>query len=127
MVSDQPREPKVDEYIQKQGDWKTDVLARLRALVLESAPAAREAYKWAQPVYELSGPFCYMKAFKSHINFGFWRGAELTDPLGLLGGSGNKMRHVRLTQVDDIQEEAFRDFVHQAVHLNQTKGDPTKG
>jgi hypothetical protein len=127
VVSDPLREPKVDEYIQKQGDWKADVLERLRTLVLESAPESREAYKWAQPVYEFNGPFCYMKAFKRHINFGFWRGAELTDPLGLLDGSGEKMRHVRLAQVEDFQEEAFRDFIHQAVHLNQTKGDPTKG
>jgi len=127
MVSDQPREPKVDEYVKKQGGWKADVLEQLRALLFESAPDAREAYKWAQPVYEVKGPFCYMKAFKNHINFGFWRGAELDDPLSLLGGSGEKMRHVSLTKVEDIQEDALRAFIRQAVHLNQTKGDPTKG
>lgn len=117
----------MDEQIQKQGDWKADVLERLRSLVLESAPEAREVYKWAQPVYEVDSPFCYLKAFKSHIHFGFCRGAELTDPLGLPGISGDKMRHVRLTQVEDIQEKSLRDFVRQAVYLNETKGDPTKG
>ena len=127
MGSDQPREPKVDEYIQKQGGWKAEVLGRIRTLVFETAPEVREAYKWAQPVYEVNGPFCYMKAFKNHINFGFWRGVELDDPHNLLSGSGDKMRHVRLTQAEDIQEKAFRDFVRQAVYLNETRGDPTKG
>ncbi len=127
LVSDRSREPKVDAYVKKQGGWKAEVLEQLRTLVLESAPEAREAYKWAQPVHEVNGPFCTMKAFKNHISFGFWRGVELKDPHSLLGGSGDKMRHVRLTQVEDIQEEAFRDFVRQAVKLNQSKGDPTKG
>jgi hypothetical protein len=68
-----------------------------------------------------------MKAFKNSINFGFWRGVDLDDPQGLLQGSGEKMRHVKLTGVNDINEQAFAAFVRQAVQLNQEKGDPTRG
>jgi hypothetical protein len=78
-------------------------------------------------VYSSNGPFAYIKAFKNSVNFGFWRGVELNDPKGLLQGSGDKMRHVKLTSTDDIDAAAFSDFVNQAMQLNQTKGDPTKG
>lgn len=118
---------KVDEYISNQDGWKGDIIAQLRTLVTNAAPEAKESFKWAQPVYELNGPFCYMKAFKNSVNFGFWRGVELDDPHGLLQGSGAKMRHVKLQSTDDIDEEAFSTFVKLAVNLNMEKGDPTKG
>ena len=68
-----------------------------------------------------------MKAFKNSVNFGFWRGVDLDDPQGLLQGSGDKMRHVKLAKVVDIDEPALSAFVKQAVQLNVEKGDPTKG
>jgi len=37
------------------------------------------------------------------------------------------MRHVKLSSLDDIDEQAFSDFIRQAVQLNLSKGDPTKG
>ena len=41
-------------------------------------------------------PFGYVNAFKAHVNVGFFQGATLTDPAGLLQGSGKYMRHVKL-------------------------------
>ncbi len=120
-------EKTVDGYIQSLEDWKAEVVGEVRRIVRSAAPQASEAIKWAQPVYETNGPFAYIKAFKNSVNFGFWRGVELQDPHGLLQGSGEKMRHVRLTGVEDIKTEAFIDFVRQAVELNEQKGDPTKG
>ena len=58
----------VDEYIAGLGDWQADVVAKLRALILEAAPGAKESIKWAQPVYEKNGPFCHIKAFKNSVN-----------------------------------------------------------
>lgn len=117
----------VDEYIESLEDWKGDVVARVRKIVLEAAPEARESIKWAQPVYETNGPFSYIKAFKNSVNFGFWRGVEINDNAGLLQGSGEKMRHFKLTGIEDIKEEIFAEYVKQSVALNQQKGDPTKG
>ena len=88
---------------------------------------AKESIKWAQPVYEISGPFCYMKAFKASVNFGFWRGVDIEDSAGRLEGSGEKMRHVKLTSADDIDSDLFTDYIKQAIKLNLEKGDPTKG
>jgi hypothetical protein len=120
-------EKTVDGYIQSLDGWKADVVTEVRRIVRATAPEARESIKWAQPVYESNGPFAYVKAFKNSVNFGFWRGIELEDSQGLLQGTGDKMRHLRLMGVDDIQAEVFSDFVRQAVRLNEEKGDPTKG
>jgi hypothetical protein len=117
----------VEEYVESLGGWKTDVASRVRDIILNTAPKAKESIKWAQPVYDLNGPFAYFKAFKNSVNFGFWRGVDLDDPKGLLQGSGEKMRHVKLTGLDDIDIDSLTDFVKQAVQLNLEKGDPTKG
>jgi hypothetical protein len=116
----------VDGYIAQLADWQSEIVSEVRQIILEAAPEAKESIKWAQPVYETNGPFAYIKAFKNSVNFGFWRGVDLTDPGGLLQGSGEKMRHVRLTTREDINAEVFSDFIQQAVKLNLEKGDPTK-
>lgn len=117
----------VDEYIDSLEGWQKDVATQVRGIVTGTAPEAKESIKWAQAVYEVNGPFSYMKAFKNSINFGFWRGVDINDPKGLLQGSGEKMRHVKLTGTNDIDEEAFAAYIKQAVKLNLEKGDPTKG
>jgi hypothetical protein len=120
-------EKTVDRYIAGLDGWKAETVSSVRQVILKTAPEAKESIKWAQPVYELNGPFSYIKAFKNSVNFGFWRGVDIEDPQGLLQGSGDKMRHVKLTGVSDIDDEVFADFIRQAVQLNLTKGDPTKG
>ena len=99
----------------------------LRDVVRAAAPEAQEKIKWAQPVFEDNGPFCYINAFKNHVNFGFWRGVELLNEAGVLEGSGEKMCHVKVTGLEDIQDEVFGDLAREAVALNRSKGDPTKG
>lgn len=116
----------VDAYITQLEEWQAEIVSKVRTIILEAAPEADESIKWAQPVYEVNGPFAYIKAFKNSVNFGFWRGLDIHDPHGLLQGTGEKMRHIRLTSLEDIDSEAFTDFIHQAVKLNLSKGDPTK-
>jgi hypothetical protein len=120
-------EKTVDNYISQLADWQAAIVSEIRQIILEAAPQAKESIKWAQPVFELNGPFAYIKAFKNSVNFGFWRGVDLQDPSGLLQGSGDKMRHIKLTGQEDINAQVFSDLIQQAVELNLTKGDPTKG
>jgi hypothetical protein len=116
----------VEGYIEGLPGPQAEVVAALRALILEAAPEVKESVKWAQPVYEANGPFAFIKAFPRWVNFGFWRGGELADPHGLLHGEGDRMRHVKVAEVGDIRSEALQDFVRSAVALNRTLGDPTK-
>jgi len=116
----------VDEYAASLTGWQAEAIASLRQIIRAGVPKATEAYKWAQPVYESNGPMIFIKAHRSHMNLGFWRGAEMTDPKGLLEGDGDRMRHVKLTSLADINKTAITAFVKQAVRLNAEKGDPTK-
>ena len=117
----------VDQYIAGLEPWQADIVRRVRVIIQQEAPQAKEAFKWSRPVYELNGPFVYMMAFKYYVNFGFSRGSELDDPRGLLQGTGEKMRHVKLSSVEDIDTDALTSFIRQAVDLNQPKSDPTQG
>jgi hypothetical protein len=116
----------IDEYAKGLGDWRGEVVGALDALVRRAAPKATGSIKWAQPVYEQDGPFAYIKAFSQAVNFGFWRGADLTDADGRLEGTGDRMRHVKISAPEDVDKERFSAWVKEAVQLNTAKGDPTK-
>lgn len=120
------REPRVDEYVGRLSAEQAAIVNRLRDLIRDAAPDAQETFKWAQPVYEHNGPLCYIRAFTRTVNFGFWRGAELDDPAGILGGSGDRMAHVAIRSAAEIDETRFTAFLRQAVQLNAEKGNPTK-
>ncbi|HET7082214.1 MAG TPA: DUF1801 domain-containing protein [Candidatus Limnocylindria bacterium] len=117
----------VDEYIAAFDDWRTDAMKRLREVVKEGAPHSAVAIKWAQPVWEWNGPMIWMKAYPKHVDIGFWRGTEMDDPKKVLTGDGERMRHIKITSVDDIPADALVDLVKQAVKLNTAKGNPTLG
>ena len=116
----------VEEYISSLVDWKGEIVVELREIILSVSPEVKESIKWAQPVYESNGPFSYIKAFTNSVNFGFWRGVDLKDPKGKLQGSGDKMRHIKITKPTDIDRKVFGGFVRQAIKLNEELGDPTK-
>lgn len=116
----------VDAYIAGLSDAYRSIAASLVALVKEVVPKATASIKWGQPVFEHGGPMIWMKAFAKHFGFGFWRGAELPDPKGILQGEGDRMRHVKLRDAKDVDAPALRALVRAAAAANQTKGDPTK-
>jgi hypothetical protein len=58
--------------------------------------------------------FAYVDAFTAHVNVGFFRGAELPDPNGLLEGTGKFMRHVKLRPRDDVDAAALTGLIHAA-------------
>ncbi len=121
-----PAEKTVDAYVKGLPGWRGEVVTVVRQLIKEAAPEAKESIKWAQPVYEVNDPCAYIKAFSYSVNFGFWRGAELSDPKGLLQGGGDRMKHLKLTSVADIKKKELQDLVKAAVALNKKLGDPTK-
>ena len=58
--------------------------------------------------------FAYVDAFKAHVNVGFFRGAEIADPDGLLEGSGRFMRHVKLRPEDEVDAGALLKLIETA-------------
>jgi hypothetical protein len=58
--------------------------------------------------------FAYVNVFTAHVNVGFFRGAELADPKGLLEGTGRFMRHVKLRPATDVDANALKELIHVA-------------
>ncbi len=58
--------------------------------------------------------FAYVNAFTAHVNVGFFRGAELSDPNRLLEGAGKFMRHVKIRPGGEIDSKALRTLIHTA-------------
>ena len=58
--------------------------------------------------------FAYVNAFRAHVNVGFFRGAEIADPAGLLEGTGKFMRHVKLGPGRDVDAEALMKLIETA-------------
>lgn len=116
----------VEQYIASLPAEHAEILTALRGIVKKSAPKATETFKWSQPVYEQNGPMIWIRAYKSYVNIGFWRGAEMHDKYGLLQGDGDRMRHVKIATPGDIRKGALADYIKQAVKLNAQQGDPTK-
>ena len=125
-VKKKPSAKTVDTYVSSLPSLMQQMVNKMRALVAAAAPEAIETLKWAQPVYEANGPFGYIKAHGKHVNLGFWRGAMLDAPAGILEGDGDKMRHIKFPALGAIDEELVKTLVRQAVLLNSRLGDPTK-
>lgn len=116
----------IAEYIAGLSAEQAAIVQALHAVVKKAAPKAEEAIKWAQPVYSHNGPMIFIKAHSKHVNIGFWRGAQMKDAKGLLTGDGDRMRHVKVGALKEINKAALADFVKQAAALNAKHGDPTK-
>jgi hypothetical protein len=116
----------VDAYVEALPDEHRQIVERLRRIVKEAAPEAIESIKWAQPVYEQFGPFAYIKAFKTYVNFGFWRGVEIDRGRGFLQSGGSRMAHVSLRSSKEIDRAQLAAMVKEAIRLNKELGDPTK-
>ena len=97
-------------------------VASLRKLVRAGAPQAEErVYRgWRLIAYDYRGLFCYIAPLKEGINLGFYRGARLPDPEGLLEGTGKGLRHIKVRTATDICPAAFKKLVRAAYRLNAT-------
>ena len=92
------------------------VEARRDALVRQAEPELAEAVKWGNGCWVgQRGPVAYVYSAPDHVQFGFFRGATLRDPKGLLQGSGKYVRHVKLRGKAEIDEPAFARLLRQAV------------
>jgi hypothetical protein len=115
---------RIDERIDELGDWRGEMLARLRALVKQADPDVVEEWKWrGVPVWEHDGQICTGETYKTVVKMTFAKGASLPDPAGLFNSSleGNTRRAIDFSEDEEIDEEALKDLVRAAVALNTSK------
>ena len=114
----------IDARIEELGDWRGEMLSRLRALVKEADPEVVEEWKWkGVPVWSHDGLICTGETYKKVVKMTFARGAALEDPSGLFNSSleGNTRRAIDFHEGEEIDEEALKTLVRAAVTLNESK------
>ena len=115
---------RIDARIQALGDWRGEMLARVRLLIRQADPDVVEEWKWrGVPVWSHAGIICTGESYKNVIKLTFAKGAALDDPSGLFNASldGNTRRAIDLHEGDAIDAKALQALVRAAVALNMAK------
>jgi hypothetical protein len=111
----------IDARIEELGDWRGEMLARIRGLIKEAEPDVVEEWKWrGVPTWYHAGMICTGETYKNHVKVTFAKGASLDDPSELFNSSleGNVRRAIDFHEGDEIDEDAFKGLVRAAVGLN---------
>ena len=114
----------IDARIEELGDWRGEMLSRLRALVKEADPDVVEEWKWrGVPTWSHDGLVCTGETYKTVVKMTFANGAALKDPSRLFNSSleGNTRRAIDFHEGEKIDEGALKSLVRAAVTLNKSK------
>jgi hypothetical protein len=111
----------IDARIKELGDWRGEMLARIRKLIKAADPQVVEEWKWrGVPVWYHDGMICTGETYKNVVKMTFAKGASLPDPAGLFNSSldGNTRRGIDFHEGDKIDEKALTALIRAAVQLN---------
>ncbi len=111
----------IDARIKELGDWRSEMLARIRGIIKKADPDVVEEWKWrGVPVWEHDGIICTGETYKAVVKMTFAKGAALDDPTDLFNSSleGNTRRAIDFHEGDKIDEKALKALIREAVELN---------
>jgi hypothetical protein len=114
----------IDGRIKELGDWRGEMLARVRMIIKQADPEVIEEWKWrGVPVWEHAGIICTGETYKSVVKLTFAKGASLDDPSRLFNSSldGNMRRAIDIPEGGKIDEKALKALIRAAVALNVSK------
>jgi hypothetical protein len=117
----------VDKLIEETADWRGDVLAKLRKLLLGADPGIVEDWKWmGTPTYYKHGLICVMNPHKGKVKITFDRGAAFPDPDKLFnaGLEGNQRRAIDFFEGDKIDVRALKALIKVALAYDASKAKP---
>jgi hypothetical protein len=125
MVSKQNADVSASDHITRRiaelGDWRGEILARMRALFHDADPAIVEEWKWmGTPVWSRDGIISTGESYKQYIKLTFAKGASLKDPRKLFNASldGNMRRAIDIREGEQVDAAAFKALVREAIALN---------
>jgi hypothetical protein len=109
------RDAAIDTWMDEQPEELAAIARRWFDVMRRCGDDVRELIHDDQPTACVGdAAFGYVDAFTAHVNVGFFNGAELADPRGLLQGSGKFMRHVKLVPGRDVDESAVKKLIEAA-------------
>ena len=114
----------IDGRIKELGDWRGEMLAKIRAIIHQADPDIVEEWKWrGVPVWSHAGIICTGESYKAAVKMTFMKGASLPDPDGIFNASleGNARRAIDFHEGDKIKEQPLMALIRAAVALNKSK------
>jgi hypothetical protein len=110
----------IDARIVQLGDWRGEMLSRIRALIRDAVPGVTEEWKWSNPVWSQHGIICTGETYRKAVKMTFPKGASLPDPAKLFNSSldGNVRRAIDLPEGGKIDEKALKALFRAAAELN---------
>jgi hypothetical protein len=109
------RDPAIDVWLNEHAPELAAIARKWFARMRACGDDVRELMHDGCPVACVEDvPFGYVDVFKAHVNVGFFLGAELADPAGLLQGSGRRMRHVKVRPSADLNVAALSALIDAA-------------
>jgi len=121
---------KSDSRIKAHGDWRAEMLARIRTVIKQADPEMIEEQKWKKPsngmtgvpVWSHHGIVCTGETYKNAVKMTFAEGASLKDPSGLFNSSleGKVRRAIDFHEGDTLDEKALKALIRAAVALNKS-------
>jgi hypothetical protein len=120
--NDQSASHLIDARIKELGDWRGEMLGRLRALIKAADPDVVEEWKWSVPVWSHDGLICTGETYKKAVKMTFAKGAALPDPSRLFNSSleGNTRRAIDFHEGDKVNEKALKALIRAAAALNKS-------
>jgi len=115
----------ISQRIAELGDWRGDVLGRIRALIKEADPDVVEEWKWMHPVWSHDGIICTGETYKKAVKMTFAKGASLKDPAHLFTSSleGKVRRAIDIHEGEKVDAPALKALIRAAVALNVSGED----
>lgn len=106
------RDPAIDRWMHEHAGELGDIAQRWFDVMRRCGDDVRELLHDGHPTACVGeAAFGYVNAFRDHVNVGFFRGAEIDDPAGLLEGTGKFMRHVKLRPEGHVDESALTKLI----------------
>ena len=112
------KEKNVEAYVRSLAPGKRALVQKLRRVVREQAPHLLEVMKWGNVCWVGQGNVCLVHVADDHLDFGFFRGASIPDPAGILVGNGKFLRMVKVRKAADIRPTALAGVIASAVSLD---------
>ncbi len=120
----------IEAKIDRLGDWRGELLGKLRGLIKQAEPDVTEELKWRKasnpsgvPVWSSAGMICTGEVYKDKVKLTFAQGASLPDPSRLFNSSltGGTRRAIDFQQGDTINEKPLKELIVAAVAFNKSR------